>query len=378
MGLLNSIWRKSDFPSLDWIQIEVTSLCEASCFYCPHTIYTDRWRHGSMSLETFKHIGCAFEMGNLIFLPGWGEPFLNEKLFEMIEIAKKAGCKVGLTTNGMALDPETIDHLLDLKLDILGISLAGTKSETHNHLRAGTDFERITQSLLDLKKKKAQKNASLPNVHLAYIMLKSNFDDLREIINYAKKVGSGDVVCSNLNFFPSPNLRNEAIFLDDSKRNYYGEALQGLKASAKENGVNFFFYPPFLLDRRLPLCPENILKSLYISHDGLVSSCVFNNIPISSQGRAHGIQEKHKALPKSIIYGNINSQSLPEIWNSDPYKNFRHTFQIRQEGIKEDIALVIDAVRFQVSEKQKIDVRNDHPLGSLPNQCRNCYRMFGV
>jgi len=330
-----------------------------------------------MSLETFKHIGSAFEMANLIFLQGWGEPFLNEKLFEMIEIAKKVGCKVGLTTNGMALDPETIDHLLDCKLDILAISLAGTKSETHNHLRAGTDFERITQSLMELKEKKAGKNASLPNVHLAYIMLKSNFEDLREIINYAKKVGSGDVVCSNLNFFPSPKLRNEAIFLDDSKRNYYGEALEGLKGSAKENGVNFFFYSPFLA-APMPLCLENILRSCYISHDGLVSSCVFTNMPISGKAEPGHIEGKKEGFPKYIPYGNINHQSLPEIWNSNAYKSFRHIFEVRQKGIKEDVDLVIDAVGFQVSEKQQIDVRNDHPLGSLPNQCRNCYRMLGV
>ena len=371
MGLFNSILRKRDFPSLDWIQIEVTSLCEASCFYCPHTIYKDRWRHGSMNLETFKHIGSAFEMANLIFLQGWGEPFLNEKLFEMIGIAKKSGCKVGLTTNGMALDPETIDHLLDLKLDILGISLAGTKSETHNHLRAGTDFERITQSLLTLRKKKAEKNALLPEVHLAYIMLKSNFEDLRGIINYAKEVGSGDVVCSNLNFFPSPKLQNEAIFLDTSKRDYYEETLTGLRVRAKENGIDFFFYSPFLLDSSLPVCPENILRSCYISHDGLVSSCVFTNIPISGK-------EELSGLPRSITYGNINHQSISEIWNSNAYKSFRHIFEVRQKGITEDVDLVIDAVRAQVSGEEKIKERNSDRRGDLPDQCRNCYRMQGV
>jgi len=98
----------------------------------------------------------------------------------------------------------------------------------------------MTRSLMDLKEKKARKNTSLPRVHLAYIMLRSNFEDLREIINYAETVASKDIVCSNVNFSPSPGLRKEAIFLDESKRNYYEETLRGLKASAKENGVNFF------------------------------------------------------------------------------------------------------------------------------------------
>ena len=172
MGLLNIFRRRREFLSLDWIQIEVTSLCKASCFYCPHKIYKDHWRHGSMSLETFKRIAPAFKVAKLIFLQGWGEPFLNEDLLKMIAIAKKVGCQVGLTTNGMYLGPETINQLIDLQLDILAISLAGTKSETHNRLRAGTDFEYITRSLQELKEKKTQKNALLPRVHLAYIMLK--------------------------------------------------------------------------------------------------------------------------------------------------------------------------------------------------------------
>jgi MoaA/NifB/PqqE/SkfB family radical SAM enzyme len=370
MGFFDRLLRKKDLPPLDWIQVEVTSLCNASCFYCAHTAYRDRWRHGSMSLETFTHIATSFKMAELIFLQGWGEPFLNKRLFEMIEMAKKSGCKVGLTTNGMLLDPQTMDYLIDLGLDILGISLAGTRPETHNRLREGTDLTRITESLIELKEKKAGKNALLPEVHLAYIMLKSNFEDLRQIISYAERVGSKDIVCSNLNFFPSPELPKEAIFLDEPKKNYYYEILEGLKGKAKENGVNFFFYSPFLTDP-IPLCPENILRSCYISYDGSVSSCVFTNIPISEK-------EELPGLPMSIQYGDINHQSLSDIWNSHAYKRFRHIFEVRQKGIKEDVDLVIDAVRAQVSGEGKMEERNGYRLEGLPDQCRDCYRMRGV
>jgi MoaA/NifB/PqqE/SkfB family radical SAM enzyme len=371
MGLFDRLLHKKNLPSLDWIQVEVTSLCNSSCFYCARTVYKDRWRNGSMSLETFTHLATSFKMAGLIFLQGWGEPFLNKRLLEMIEIAKKSGCKVGLTTNGMLLDPQTMDHLIDLGLDILGISLAGTRPETHNRLREGTDLKRITQSLIKLKEKKAGKNALLPEVHLAYIMLRSNFEDLSEIINYAEKVGSKDIVCSNLNFFQHPELQKETIFLDTAKRDYYEETLTDLRARARENGIDFFFYRPFLPDSPLPVCPENILRSCYVSHDGSVSSCVFTNIPISGKEGLSG-------LPRSITYGNINDQSLLDIWNSNAYKSFRHIFEIRQQGIKEDVDLVIDAVRAQVGGQGKMGTRNGDRRGILPDQCRNCYRMWGV
>ena len=354
---------------MDWIQIEVTSRCRASCLYCPHTSYHDHWLHGTMSLETFRSIADAFKMASLIFLQGWGEPFLNRKIFEMIEIAKNEGSQVGLTTNGMTLDRETIDHLIDLKMDILGISLAGTKPENHNRWRSGTDFDHITKCLLDLKEKKARKNSVLPRVHLAYIMLRSNVEDLRGIIDYAKKINCRDIVCSNLNFFPSPELRSEAIFFDEAKTPYYRETLKSVASEAKKGGINFSFYSPVLLNRPLVLCPENVLRSCYISHDGLVSSCVFTNIPLLENAR--------HSLPKRIAYGDINQQSLQEIWNSCSYKEFRQILAGRQKSIIKDIDLVADADRFQLDET-KIDEWNNGGLSDLPIQCRHCYRMVGV
>jgi MoaA/NifB/PqqE/SkfB family radical SAM enzyme len=370
MSFLNKLLHRHKSPFMDWIQIEVTSLCGSTCFYCPHTIYRDHWNHGSMSLETFRAISNDFKIANLIFLQGWGEPFLNGKIFEMIEIAKNEGSKVGLTTNGMFLNQETIDNLINLKLDILGISLAGTKPENHNRLRAGTNFNQITKCLLDLKEKKAQKNSAIPNVHLAYLMLRSNFEDLRDIIKYAKEINSKDIVCSNLNFFPSTDLRNEAIFLDERKTSYYSEVLSSLQSEARKNAVNFFFYNPLLPESPLSLCPENILKSCFISHDGLVSSCVFTNIPLLENAG-------HPPL-KHTIYGDINQQSLPEIWDLASYKSFRDIFISRQKSITRDFGLVVNTDRFQQSDEGKINEGINGTLNDLPVQCRHCYRMFGV
>jgi MoaA/NifB/PqqE/SkfB family radical SAM enzyme len=321
-----------------------------------------------MSLETFRSISNEFKMANLIFLQGWGEPFLNKNIFQMIEIAKNEGAMVGLTTNGMFLNQEAIEKLIDLKLDILGISLAGTKAETHNRFRAGTDFNQITRCLFDLKEKKAHKNSPVPNVHLAYLMLRSNFEDLRNIIQYAKEIDSKDIVCSNLNFFPSSEFQDEAVFLDEGKTNYYGEALKDLQSEARKNDINFFFYSPVLPDRPLSLCPENVLKSCFISHDGSVSSCVFTNIPLGENADI--------AFPKRIIYGDIRQKPLSEIWDSDLYKNFRKIFSSRQRSVT-DIGLFLDMNGFQQSA-EGLDEKVNGTLNDLPVQCRRCYRMFGV
>lgn len=370
-GFFDKLMRGIRHPSLDWIQIEVASMCRATCFYCPRTVYRDHWNHGVMDMDTFRAAARDFRMAELIYLQGWGEPFLNRNLFEMIETAKAAGRKVGLTTNGMFLNRKNIDALMDLKLDILGVSLAGLKPATHNRFRSGTDLERITNSLLDLKERKAEKRSDLPHVHLAYLMLRSNFEDLREIVPYAQRVDSREIVASNLNFFPGGELRKEALFLDEGKTDYYRQVLEDIRSEAKKNGVNFFFYSPVLQESPLPSCPENILKSCFISHDGSVSSCVFTNLPLLEQGGGD-------RLPERVLYGNIRENTLAEIWDSEPYRFFRKVFAARQKSALDiDLLLDIDRVR------QEKEVKKDQTLGDamndlLPVQCRQCYRIFGV
>ena len=90
-------------PRFDWIQVEVSSFCNAACVYCPHTVYRNQWLNKHMTLETFEHLVPAFRNTKLVYLQGWGEPFLNPYFFTMAERAKKAGCRVGTTTNGMEI-----------------------------------------------------------------------------------------------------------------------------------------------------------------------------------------------------------------------------------------------------------------------------------
>jgi MoaA/NifB/PqqE/SkfB family radical SAM enzyme len=330
-----------------------------------------------MTLEVFQRIATEFPKAGLIFLQGRGEPLLNKNLFDMIELAKKSGRRVGLTTNGMALDSACLDRLVDLELDILGISLAGTGPESHNRLRAGTDFDQITASLLSLKDKKALEKCPFPSVHLAYVMLRSNFEDVKGIIGYADHVGSNNIVCSNLAFIPTAELETEAIFLDHSNKTYYENTLRELQTSAKRQNINLHYYG-VSPGAPLPVCPENVLKSCYISHDGLVSSCVFTNIPVTEPPGPHEEEGKRKHFPTSVIYGDITQQSLSDIWESNSYKGFRKAWEFRREHIKNALYLAADSLQYPMSQKGEPDSGDARLLEVLPDHCKNCYKILGV
>ena len=124
------------FPELDWIQVEASSYCNAACRYCPHTTYRDTWLERHLPLETFEKLAPVFRKTKLVYLQGWGEPFLNPDFFAMAALAKQAGCKVGVTTNGMLLNREIIEQLVSFGFDVVAFSVAGV-DEKNDAVRSG-------------------------------------------------------------------------------------------------------------------------------------------------------------------------------------------------------------------------------------------------
>ena len=104
--------RQNSYPSLDWIQVEISSYCIGECIYCPHTEYKKNWQNRYLPLQLFEKLIPAFAKTRLVYLQGWGEPFTHPHFFDMLRIAKKAGCMVGTTTNGTLLNTEIIERLV--------------------------------------------------------------------------------------------------------------------------------------------------------------------------------------------------------------------------------------------------------------------------
>ena len=68
-----------------------------------------------------------------IILCGDGEPFLHPRLFDLISVAKDAGFHVMLYTNGTLLDEVRLKYLIDLRLDILKVSMYASLLEEYKN-----------------------------------------------------------------------------------------------------------------------------------------------------------------------------------------------------------------------------------------------------
>ncbi len=296
-------------PKLSWIQLEVSGLCNASCFYCPHTTYRKNWKGRNFSIYEFQKIFPYIEKVDLLYLQGWGEPFCNPEFFKFVEIAKKLGCKVGTTTNGMLIKDRDVERIIDLQMDVIALSLTGIK--TNDKMREGTKIEKIFKVIEQINELKIKNSSSKPIINIAYLCLKSNFSELDKIPNAFHSKGINTVVVSFLDFIPDESLKAEAILpqTEEEFKNLNERALEIIEKANKYN-LSLFFNIPHPSHRRA-MCTEKPLYTLFINSLGYVSPCVFTGIPAERNG--------------NLYFGDINNKTLPFIWRQKEYKKFRKT-----------------------------------------------------
>lgn len=275
-----------------------------------------------MSRATFQKIIPALYKTKLAFLQGWGEPFTHPDFFHFLKHAKKAGCRVGTSTNGMLLDREKITQLVDSELDLIAFSLAGLR-ETNDKFRCGTRFDKIIETCRLLKKIKAQKKTNLPAVHIAFLLLRSGLEELNQLPEQLKDIGIEQIVVSTLDFIPSQDLEKETIRPRDESE--YGELKKQLDklvddAARYDLELHYHFAHP---DRREPVCTENVLKAAFIAVDGSVAPCVFRKLPINE---SINITEGPDTEYTPLTFGNIDTEPFDAIWRKAEYNKFRAAF----------------------------------------------------
>jgi MoaA/NifB/PqqE/SkfB family radical SAM enzyme len=309
-------------PAIDWIQVEVTSRCNAACFYCPRTVYRDAWLNRDLSLRDFERLSPAFGKTDMIFLQGWGEPFLNPDIITMVKTAKNAGCKVGTTTNGMLLNEHMISQLVDCGMDILSFSLAGV-DERSNAFRQGTNLDTILKTIQTVNETKRNVGTTLPAIHIAYILLRSGLEDIERLPLLLRGLHISQVVVSTLDFVPGKELNDESIIPSNSEEyEKLQSQLEAVKAESEQIGIPFH-YRLHRPGRPNLMCTENIQRSFFVSSDGTVSPCVFTNLPISQETRISCNKERPY---QPLTFGNIRDTGIWNIWQKRAYKNFRQTF----------------------------------------------------
>jgi MoaA/NifB/PqqE/SkfB family radical SAM enzyme len=303
-----------------WIQIEPTSYCNCSCLYCPNTIYNHYWEERYIEINTFEKISSIFKNSKLIFLQGWGEPFLHPDFFKLIEITKQNAPRVGTATNGTLLNESILKKIMKSGLDILSFSLAGI-GENNDKIRIGSDFNKIINTIQKIDDLKKFYNSPNPHINIAWLLLKSRIDDIIKIPDVFANTGVEQIVITPLDFIASGDLIEESILsLNPKEIHQLKNILENTADRAYDKDIKINYYLTGL-GKQAKICTESVNNSFFISSDFSVSPCVFMNLPLK-KGVAYYINENQK-LYESKNFGNLNKNDFWNIWNSKKYKKSR-------------------------------------------------------
>jgi MoaA/NifB/PqqE/SkfB family radical SAM enzyme len=321
--LLNHFFQKK-YPKLDWIQVEVSSYCNADCIYCPHTAYKQNWRNRYLSMEAFTNLIPAFSTTKLVYLQGWGEPFTHPQFFEMVRLAKEAFCMVGTTSNGTLLNRDIIARLINEGLDIIGFSLAGV-DEDNNRIRKGTRIKKVLNCMEELHNAKQKYGSDTPAIHIAYMLLRSGLDVLDKLPEFLSLTGADQTVVSSLSFVVNPTMESESILSTGEKEHSeLKQRLIQIRDDSANNGAEVHFHIVSPVQNQFS-CSENIPRAIVVGSDGSISPCVMKQIPV--QGENFYYSRGQKQLQKNLSFGNIHTDSLDTIWHRQEYQQFVHDFQ---------------------------------------------------
>ena len=347
---LQRMWDRLFPIRLDWLQVEVSARCNAQCKYCPLTCLKDKWHGGLMEPTTFARLKPAFSNVDLVFLQGWGEPLLHHDIWNMVGSVKQAGARAGFATNGTFFTKHTLSQLLDSGVDVMAVSLAGATAATHDRLRRGCGFARIDVGLEALRRDKQASGQSEPAVHIAYLLTHSNWHEVAEIPALAARWGVNEAVISNLSLVARNELNQESLLANPALWPQVRDKLEHAKEMAAREGVELHYYMPDLSAPQ-KICTENVLRSCFVSHNGDVSPCVMTNLSVRSDATLnHYVRGNSHALER-LVFGNVNRDSLQNIWRGEAAKSFRRAFQRRIEVEH---------------------LEQEH----LPGPCQHCYKLY--
>lgn len=325
--------------ALKRVYVEVTNQCNLNCSTCMRNVWDVKF--GYMVEETFERVLASFQdLQNKpeLFFGGYGEPLSHPRILDMIQRARELGHRVSLITNGILLNERVANRLIDLKLDMLWVSMDGASPECYMDVRLGDAHSLIVDNLKYLQVKKyrtfgVSNWAGYPKLGIAFVAMKRNIHDLNEVIRLGSRLGAVEFSISNVlahdNALLDENLymRSLDMVVGQEIRPLVRMPLMDIRPDTMDvlsntlKNMNRLELTGSLLNQNTDRCPFVECGSIAIRWDGMVSPC----LPLLYT-HTHFLDER-KRTSKEYFVGDVKIEDLPDIWKKQEYRDLRKRLQ---------------------------------------------------
>lgn len=321
------------------VYIEVTNKCNLTCSTCMRNVWDVQY--GRMEMGMFEKIlGSLAGMDEKpeFFFGGYGEPLSHPNILDMIERAKDAGHHVSLITNGILLTGDIARRLIELRLDMIWVSLDGASPECYTDVRLGDSLPLILENLARLRDLKFTRFgisnwSGYPRLGIAFVAMQRNIQDLSEVIHLGSRLGAVEFSVSNV-LAHNAELLKENLYMHSLDMvpgqeirplvhmpllDIQPKTMQALADLLKD--MNQLELTGSLLNRNIDQCPFVERGSVSVRWDGMVSPCLS-----LLYTHTHFLGDRERTS-REFFVGDVQEKDLSQIWNETSYRELRKRLQ---------------------------------------------------
>lgn len=291
------------------LYLELTDKCNLNCKMC----YRKSWEQSFCEMKENVFNKLANELKKHtdlkeIVIGGIGEPTCSKYFKKALELLQDY--KIIVTTNGTLLDEELSEYFIKY-VDVVTISIDGL-FDKYKEIR-GINLDVIVKNIKDLNKLKDKFSSKTPLLDIQFVLSNENINEIFKVINLASNLKANKFIISNI--IPQCAENKDSILYSRYENNTIKSLFNEVMIYALHKGIKVSMPNCELKTIRRCNFIEN--SAVFICSSGDVSPCYrfSHNYTEFVFGR-----EKHV---DKFIFGNIENDTLMNIWNNKEYNDFR-------------------------------------------------------
>lgn len=360
-------WRRPRRP-LRALQVEVTSRCTRCCRICPRAELAERWRDGDLSPELWRRLVPDLGLARHVHLQGWGEPLLHPLLPQMVRDAHRAGCEVGLTTNGDLL-AEAAGWIVAEQVELVTVSVAGA-DQSHHELRDGRPAADTWGAVAALDASRRRLQHCPTRLQVSYLLTRSNAAELAAAVHAADAAGADEIFVVHLDVAPTPALRELRAFSGSGLRPGIEDHLDAAQATADSLGI--CFRGPTRRAEEPLVCALDPRRFVAVGWDGRVGPCVNHLMPVA--GTISRTTPNGEVDITPVVYGDLARDRLRDILAGPLAREFRAPFEARMAAESRFLTACDGRGRTALEQLDRADRERQEALtdAPFPASCAAC------
>jgi radical SAM protein with 4Fe4S-binding SPASM domain len=313
-----------------WLEFAPNNVCNLRCIMCAQA--------DGVPVEVMKKEDAVKLLDEALpHMTLWTPSALSEPMLANIRLVVQK-CRehevfLNMYSNCTLLDGAKFADMAD-RIHKLWISFDSSRKDVLEMLRAGAEFDQVVANIRGVLAVAAERN--IP-VGFVAVLVKDNLDNLHELVDFLVDLGAAKAKC-DLRIQPmldnAVRCRDQNVFAayTPEQINYWiDRACERARATGLSFHVdiddpyrrNVVSQPP--ITRGITADVLSVMLDEIRERFPHFCSMASNYVKIEPNGSVFPCCRG----PRELLMGNVNEQSLGEIWNGDKYRDFRRRMNAR-------------------------------------------------